>query len=229
MSRRGLRQRQADRLHAHFDLRQREAEHRIANALQLLAASLLTQAQATDDRGLAQPLSAAAARVAAIGSLHRHLHETSVGQGIFLDIAEVLRDTARETVHAMLDEGAAQDTVSLEAPPNGLCWPAEHAPAVALAAVELATNAIKHGAKRITLRLAPIGPSPAEESTPTCLLTVDDDGAGFPPGFDPTHGIPGIGLRLVRALAGARGNLETARTPVGGGRVMVRFDFASLD
>ena len=57
---------------------------------------------------------------------------------------------------------------------------------------ELITNAIKHGRGRITVTLAPAGSGHA--------LSVRNDGAGLPEGFDPTA-CKGLGMKLVSSLA----------------------------
>jgi two-component sensor histidine kinase len=53
------------------------------------------------------------------------------------------------------------------------------------------TNAIKHGSGRITVTLAPSGKGHA--------LSVSNDGAELPEGFDPTAS-KGLGMTLVSSL-----------------------------
>jgi two-component sensor histidine kinase len=57
---------------------------------------------------------------------------------------------------------------------------------------ELVTNAIKHGRGRIAVTLAPSGKRHA--------LSVSNDGAALPEGFDPTA-CKGLGMKLVSSLA----------------------------
>ena len=56
---------------------------------------------------------------------------------------------------------------------------------------ELVTNAIKHGRGHITVTLAPSATGHA--------LSVSNDGAGLPEGFDPTAS-KGLGMTLVSSL-----------------------------
>lgn len=66
-------------------LLQAEAEHRIANSLQGVAATLALQARlAGDDPRVAVPLRAAAARIAAAGAVHRHLYRAAAAGTVSL-------------------------------------------------------------------------------------------------------------------------------------------------
>src|SRR5205823_5137457 len=82
-----------------------------------------------------------------------------------------------------------------------------------IVATELVTNALKYGAGTITLRLRRV----AEELE----LVVEDEGPGFPPGFDPAAS-RGLGMRVATTLTRqAGGTLELDRSAAGG-RVVLR-------
>ena len=93
------------------------------------------------------------------------------------------------------------------------------ATALALISNELISNAQKHGNSATDVRLY-VGEGSA-------TLSVEDDGPGFPDGFDPMVA-SNTGLELVENMAkwDLRGKTRYERRPEGGGRVTVTFSFA---
>src|SRR5207244_9857770 len=89
-----------------------------------------------------------------------------------------------------LTAGPASVEVQLEADPALLS--VKQATATALIANELLLNAGKHGATRATVRLR------AQDGR--ARLMVEDNGPGFPAGFDPAHDAS-LGVALVDTLA----------------------------
>lgn len=197
-----------------------EAEHRIANSLQAVASALALQARlASDDPRVTAPLLAAAARVAAAGAVHRHLHRV-VAAGASTDgtasvDAAALLHTVCGDLAAMLAGPTAEGERHLTCDAEPFPWPAVRARALATIAVELAMNAAKHASHgMIRLRLSPARDGDA-------LLTAEDDGPGFPSDFDMKQG-PGLGLRLIHALAGPGDARVTVGSDKRGGRIEVR-------
>ncbi|MGG5811584.1 sensor histidine kinase [Falsiroseomonas sp. CW058] len=187
---------------AQKDLLVQEMHHRVKNSLQLVQGLLLLQARGAEP-GLAARLREAAGRIVSIASVHRRLYEGGPGpqQDAADHLAGLVEDLSRSVGHAARE-------IRLEAAP-GLRLSPERMAALGLLATELVTNALKHGAGCITLRLA----HDAEQAE----LVVQDEGPGFPPGFDPARS-QGLGMRVALAMARQlRGTLRVAEGP--GGRV----------
>jgi two-component sensor histidine kinase len=207
----------------------READHRVKNSLQLVHTALLAQARAEDD----PRLRAAAARVLAVVAAHRHLQaappsaEAATDAGRYL--APLLRDLAPPAAFGEsrtwwrpaadgVDGGPPPPPAAADGAGSGaaaaprpvvlddegeILLPAGLLPRLGLVAVELVTNALKHGAGPVTVELRRgRGPHTA------AVLSVRDQGPGFPSHFavdDPARA--SLGMRFVTALVG-RGNLH---------------------
>jgi two-component sensor histidine kinase len=82
---------------------------------------------------------------------------------------------------------------------------------------ELVNNAAKHGGMNNVVRL--------RREVDQCTLEVEDDGPGFPPAFDPeVHSHQGLDLVMTLARWDLQGSITFGNRPVGGGRVVVRFE-----
>src|SRR5206468_12734314 len=76
---------------------------------------------------------------------------------------------------------------------------------------ELVTNAAKHGAGEIQVRLTPAGHGRFE-------LSICDKGPGFARNFDPARSGKGLGMRLVVTLASQLdGSVAAGANPSGRG------------
>lgn len=197
-----------------------EAEHRIANSLQAVAGSLALQARlADDDPRVAAALRVAAARVAAAGAVHRHLHRAAAaGQGQdgggSVDAAALLRALCAD-LSALLSSPDGTEGRHLACAAEPFPWPAVRAGALATIAVELAINAAKHAPTgTIMLRLSATAGGDA-------LLAAEDEGSGFPADLDLGQA-DGLGMRLIRALAGPGNDRLTIDRAAPGGRIAVR-------
>jgi two-component sensor histidine kinase len=114
-------------------------------------------------------------------------------------------------MQAMLPGGASEGDPSLDAPDVAL--PASTTTSLGLVVTELVTNAAKYGARPIAVKV--------EGTQAGLLVTVEDTGNGFPPGFDPYSGGSGLGMRLITTLANpAPGSVRVDRS-VPHGRISV--------
>jgi two-component sensor histidine kinase len=199
-----IRLRHANAALAEEDLLAREADHRVANGLQLLHSTLMLQARGEANASSRATLQAAARRVEAVAGAHRHLHTTPTR----LEGGEV--PDARVYLATLLEDlGERSDTrrdapeltgrsLVLDAQPDAAAVPAGLLPRLGLITAELVANALKHGAGRVLVELQ----SAAASHGTGVLLAVSDEGPGFPLGFDPrAAGRKGLGMRLVTALS----------------------------
>jgi two-component sensor histidine kinase len=172
----------------------REANHRIKNDLQT-AADLLLLARPNGAEGVA--FDETAARIRSIATVHRLLTEAEDR----VDGGALLRSI---TAGAPIGVTVEADAMRLDA---------ATAQKLGIVANELVTNAFRHGAAPIVVRL---------DAGPEARLQVDDggDGAERPEGF---------GLDLVRRMVehGLDGRFELAQLPTGGTRAEVVFPLAT--
>ena len=184
----------------------RELSHRVANGFQLMSAMLLLQRRTVKEQAAAEALAAAAERVHAMALIHRRLYLDQGGgtQNVTTYLSGLCADLRR---------AFARSGVSLEC--EGACdavIPTDKLVPLGLIATELVINALKHAhgpgqTGRIVLRW--------EEVAQGYRLTVADDGAGLPDGFDPQR-TPGLGMLVIRAqVEQLRGTLVIDRTPPG--------------
>lgn len=198
-----LRLRHAEEALAEQRLLAREADHRVANGLQLIHCALLLKATAAPDGVAREAIRAAAQSVEAIAEAHRHLHgcaRLSPTAGTTPDAVAYLDALVHKlSLTAVPNRQAVDRTVLLRAEPGAAgAVPAGMLPRLGLIAAELVTNALKHGAGPVLVELRP----GSEAEGGGAVVTVSDQGAGFPLGFDPAacNG-RSLGMRLLIALA----------------------------
>lgn len=181
------------------DLLYRELHHRVSNNLQVAGALLRLQGQGVADVRARQALSQAGERIEVIARIQRELHNRTGEPVPFRAFAEALLASAAAAAGARVRltlEGGEQPLHPDQATP------------VTLVMLESFNNALEHGfgeagdgEVRVTL----------DQSGLTHVLTVGNDGAGPPPGFDPAAS-KSLGLRIVRAMAQQLGGkFEMAR------------------
>jgi two-component system, sensor histidine kinase PdtaS len=165
-----------------------ECHHRLLNNLQMIVALLSLQSRKEANAEAASRLSIAADRVRAIAGLHHHLH--SMDGTPTVEFKPYLDRLCRDHSTMSMSEERPDQVIAVEA--IELSLPTTIGIPLSLIVNELVTNAIKHGRGRITVTLAPSGRGHA--------LSVCNDGAGLPEGFDPTA-CKGLGMNLVSSLA----------------------------
>ena len=183
----------ADELH-------REANHRIANNLAMIAGLVRLHASNVSSgqqevltrRDVRTLLDEIGSRIETVGRLHRLLSNPGIEGTI--DLAVHLRETC-ETLVATLPH----DQIALSFRSSGPCMVTpDGAGPIGLVVSELITNAVKHahpaGAPgKILVRCGPgLGAG--------IFVEVEDDGVGLPEDFDPWKD-GGLGFRVVRNLA----------------------------
>jgi two-component sensor histidine kinase len=184
-----------------------EIEHRVANEYALAVASVSLAAARTTDQDAKAALGATAQRLRDYADMHRALRAPPTGAET--DLAACLRDLCRAISRASL----AERGVSLTLVETSMQIDAERCWRVGLIVFELVTNAVRHG-------LAHRGGAIRVELTRSggdirCL--VADDGEASPD-YE-----PGLGTRLVDALAEELGGFVVRDFCADGARVLLSF------
>jgi two-component sensor histidine kinase len=181
------------------DTRLREAHHRIANNLALIAGFVRLQSSqiAKDKKDLSPAevgllLAEVEVRIQTVGRLH-HLLGANAGAAK-IDLGDYIH-----SVCGILSESVCRHrAVELVCDAGPCTSPPESAALLGLIVAELVTNAVKYAhptgvAGRVEVRCR-------RTSDDELILTVADDGIGLPDGFDARVG-GGLGMRVIRSLA----------------------------
>ncbi len=193
-----------------------EFEHRLINGLQVISSLLSLQSRAAKTPEAADQLTIAAARVAALGRVHRRLHLLDHQDRVELKryLEHLCEDLSR-----LLCEESGDCAILVEGPNAEI--PTVIAIPLGFIVNELITNAAKYAKGTITVRL--------ETAAPGChSLSVLDGGPGLPADFDP-GGTKGLGMKIVAALVKQiGGELHISSGDKGrGARFTVAFSSAS--
>ena len=171
-----------------------EMNHRVKNSLQLVASMLHLQASSADDEAVRHQLQDASSRITAIARAHQRLYRSDQVQAI--DLAAYLVDLCGD-----LQLSAGESRIDVHVP-GAIEIATDRAIPIALVVTELVTNAAKYA--------YPDGvPGPIEVrlgqgDDGRVQLSVADNGAGLPDGFDAAAS-HGLGMRITRALANQLG------------------------
>jgi two-component sensor histidine kinase len=186
----------------------REIHHRVKNNLQTVAALLRLQARRVHAPEAREALAEAVRRVGSIAVVHETLSHASEEIVDFDDIAQRVIMMAGEV-------SAAEVPVQPVITGSFGLLSASMATPLAMVLAELLQNALQHGLAHCA------GPALLEvtasrESERLCV-TVADNGAGLPDGFDP-EATTSLGLQIVRTLVVGElgGRLRIEPRPGGG-------------
>ena len=177
-----------------------ESVHRLLNGLQMIGSLLSLQSRASGNAEITSQLAVAANRVGMISRIHRSLASLEGRQTVaFKSYLEELCCDYR----TMLSSDERPEEIIIEGVDIDL--PIKTAIPLALIANELITNAAKYGEGRITVTL---------EKPPAggCALSVRNDGATLPEGFDPSVA-KGLGMKIIRTFVAEIGGQLTFRPP----------------
>lgn len=182
----------------------KEANHRVNNSLQIVAAMLHLQSSSTASTDVQHELREASSRITAIARAHQRLYKS--GKIESLDLGVYLADLCRDLAGSVPD---CEIKVSAE---EGIEIRTDRGITVALLVNELATNAIKHAYSgsqcRIWVTLSRKGES-------ALAITVRDEGVGLPTDFE-IKTERRLGMRLVNAFTRQlHGELEVVRKSPG--------------
>lgn len=186
-----------------------EFEHRMLNNIQMVASILNVQSRSARNKEAADLLRDASQRLVAMGRIQRRLHTSQPDSTIELksylealggDIAQMTRGCES----TILVEG---DVVAIS--PSTCAT-------LGLIVDELVTNALKHAAGNINLRVEQL-----EDNM--CRVSVTDEGPGLPPDFLTRTGT-GMGRKIIESLARQiDGRIEIDAGYEGGAKIDVLF------
>ena len=168
----------------------KEVNHRVKNSLQVVAAMLQLQATSVGDPDLSERLNEASNRVNAVGRAYERLAYNADYENI--NLVEYLREIIGD-----LQPVVAPCEVRLDAPEE-IELGADRCILVGLIINELVSNAGKYAYPNCPG--GPIWVRVFQSDKHEVLISVRDEGAGLPPGFDPATS-KRLGTRLVNALS----------------------------
>jgi two-component sensor histidine kinase len=193
-----------------------ETNHRIANSLQIISGLVRQRAKSGDVSDPQTFLLEIADRIETVGKLHRFLARSTTGtvnlRAYLVEVCTRLRGAV----------APAATSFSFDCPP-ACHLPAKKALPLALIIAELVSNSLKYAhpsglPTRISL-------SCSHEENRRLMITYEDDGVGFPEGFDVTKA-GHMGMSFIRLLSeGLGGHHEWHSDPLGMGfQIALRID-----
>jgi two-component sensor histidine kinase len=186
----------------HHAARQREAEHRVKNTLQLISSIVMLQGRRASDEAARQALRAVQQRVAAVSVAHRHVSWSEESEEV--ELAGLVREIVGD-----LAGSAGREGVEIDLDLESVVIPGRHGAPMALLVSEAVCNALRHaypdgrnGRVRVGLRRTAIG----------FEVEVADEGVGLDPAAPKT----GFGLTVAQLMCQQlKGRMETVATQPG--------------
>lgn len=183
---------QKDELLREKQLLMKELQHRVANSLQIIASVLLQSARKVNSEEARRHLSDAHHRVMSVATLQRQLAITQEGE---VPLRSYFSELCDSISASMIPE---ESQLSLNADVDASVVDARVSVSLGLIVTELVINSLKHAFPGGG-RSGHIAVSYASQDK-GWVLTVEDDGIGFPK--DGAKVKPGLGTGIVEALAG---------------------------
>ena len=175
-----------------------EANHRIANNLAMISGlvrmygrRIAATAEPLDTDDIRLLLEEIGSRIETVGRLHGLL--ARAGDSKTIDVSDYLREISEAVVGSLTFAARAKLTYRS----TGTCvMGPERALPLGFIVVELLTNAVKYAHPAGVTGHIMVGCSTVNGNV---VVDVDDDGVGWPEGFDPAAS-GGLGFRLMRSL-----------------------------
>lgn len=169
----------------------KEAEHRIANSLQLISALVRQRARSGDVSDPQTFLLEIADRIETVGKLHRFLGESTSGT---VQLRKYLEEICNRLRGALTP---AATSFSFDGPAD--CHaPAKTALSLGLITAELISNSLKYAHPAGLPTRISLSCSCEEEGR--LMIAYEDDGVGFPEGFD-LNETGHMGMNFIRLLS----------------------------
>lgn len=169
----------------------REIHHRVKNNLQIISSMLNLHRRRLESEESRSALAESHDRINTMAAIHEKLYRSEDFKRI--DMAEYIRHISSNLLHA---HGVGTEQITLRLDVGTASLDVGQANACGMIINELLSNALEHAFPegrhgRIDVSLRATGER--------LELTVQDDGVGLPPGFDPGTS-PTLGLELVQAF-----------------------------
>jgi Signal transduction histidine kinase len=178
---------------AEKDLLLQEVHHRVRNSLQIMSSIISLQSHRSSEPAALAAYASMRDRIRAMSLVHEKLYSLDTGDNV--DVASYLRELAVQLSASYDTSGKA---LSVEA--EKLSIPSDLCIDIGLIVTELVANAYRHaiglaGGTKVLVRIV--------RRSDILVLSVSDDGPGFPEGFD-VEKPSGLGFRLVASLVKKR-------------------------
>ncbi|MDD8012145.1 MAG: PAS domain S-box protein [Acidobacteriota bacterium] len=176
----------------------KEIHHRVKNNLQVISGLLTLQAAQTNDEKLQRMVKESQGRIWTMALIHQTLYQS--GNLVDIDMADYIRSLAGNLLSSHA-KAAMPPAIDFDLMPLRLAI--DKAIPLGLIINELMTNAMKHAfpdGRSGEIRIALQECRGTTDGAPCYELTVADNGAGLPAGFDATKH-RSLGLQLVTMLS----------------------------
>lgn len=193
---------------ADLDRQSEEFQHRLLNAVQMIASLLSSQGRSAP-ADVATQLTIAANRILAFGHVHRRLHLLNSRKNV--QFKEFLQLLCADLSDLLFTDRMSQ---AIDIQGTELEIPTTLGIPLGLIVSELVTNSVKHSNGNVNIRLQSISPA-------LHTLSISDDGPGLPENYD-TEDRNGLGMKIVLALVKQiGGDLQSLNGKNGGGATFV--------
>jgi two-component sensor histidine kinase len=169
-----------------------ERDHRISNSLSIISGLVHLKAKQAEVGDVRRTLLDVAGRIDMVARLHRLLAHASTPA---IPIGDYLHEVCRAMTTIAENEDRLQVTVDC---PDGLRVPPDTALRLGLLTAELFSNAVKYAHPTGVPTTIKVGCRRA--GADALVFAFEDDGIGFPEGFDPMR-VDGLGMRILRSVS----------------------------
>lgn len=182
----------------------KEIHHRVKNNLQIISSLLSLQEQKMNDLGMLDVLAESRGRIMSMAIIHDQLYHSR-------DFAEIgMEEYLRQLLPRLIQTYKGRRDIALRLDLHPIALSLDQAIPFGLIMNELTTNALKHGFRERSKGVISIS---ATLSGGMISLTVEDNGAGLPPGFM-LEKQDTLGLQIVNMLTGQlHGDLSVTSGP----------------
>src|ERR1700686_4235340 len=171
-----------------------EADHRIANSLAVISGLVRVRAGADQGRANETFLLEIADRIETVANLHRLIaHPNSDA----IELHEYLQEICQRLGNALTTTGAPSFSVSClnQTVPFNVAMP------LGLITAELFSNSLKYAHPTgLPAKISVSCNAVATDGLPALQFVYEDDGVGFPEGFDVSND-RNLGMRFIRSLS----------------------------